>query len=195
MNEKEEEMRMKEEEMRMKEEEMHMKEEEMHMKEDELFDVENSVFFDESWSDRTNLKSISIRGVDADIYDQFVTKIKPLEVNIGQAISKLMKDVVDTYENEFPEISASSLKIIALGELSINGHENLTINKQDLLEGGRQVSFRNCDNLKFAKDIDKVTFLKHVKRIRNCDGVSVPSGLPKLLLLSIASHCTNLNFE
>ena len=121
-----------------------------------------------------------------------VINVKPLEMNIGKAISKLMKDVVDTYEDEFPEISASSLKLIALGELSISGHDNLTITKQDLLDGGRQVTFTRCNNLRFAKDIDKITFLKYVKRMLSCDGVFVPKLLPKLLLLSLTSHCKNV---
>ncbi len=139
-------------------------------------------------------KSISIRGVNAEIYDQFVNQIKKIDLNVGDAITKLMKDVINTFDEEFPELSANSLKMMSLERLNIVHHDGITITKQDLVESGRKVSFINCRDLTFAKDIDKPTFLQYVEHITNCDGITMPKILPKLISYSKLQRCRNIKF-
>ncbi len=144
------------------------------------------------FSNEENLKSISIRGVNADVYEQFVNKTKKLNMNIGNAISKLMQDVVSSFDEEFPQISAGSLRSANKMPLSIVGHVDLSISKQDLEEPGEKIAFVNITNLSFTPDIDKKTFQKYISKIVSCRGVRIPNILPKLVLLSKLVECKNI---
>lgn len=140
-----------------------------------------------------NLKSISIRGVNADVYEQFVNKTKKLDMNVGNAITKLMQDVVSSFDEEFPQISARSLRTTHKMPISILGHVDLTISKQDLEEPGEKISFVNITNLYFTPDVDKDTFQKCIHKIIGCRGVRVPNIFPKLVLLSKLVECKNVD--
>lgn len=145
-----------------------------------------------NFPEKENLKSISIRGVNAGVYEQFVTKTKVLNMNIGDAISKLMKDVVNSFEDGFPHISAKSLGSITKIPLSIIGHEDLTITKQDLVDAKNQISLINITRLSFAPDVDKETFQQYISKIIGCTNIKVPNVLPKLVLLSKLQACKNI---
>jgi len=199
----EEEMRIHEEEMRIHEEGLRIDEEERRTKFGENIepfpsDLSSSSFFFEHGevdeSNHAHLKSISIRGVNAEIYDQFVNKMKTIDLNIGDAITKLMKDVISSFDKEFPELSAKSLKLLSLGTLSISHHNNLTISKKDLLDTERAINFIHCSELRFEPDVDQLTFLQFVKNIMHCNRVQIPKILPKLLLLSRIRFCENVEF-
>jgi hypothetical protein len=191
----EERMRAEEERLRAEEEKMHAEEQIMRISE-EVGDFGGEFDDDPFFSENKigPVKSISIRGVNAEIYDQFANKIKTLDITIGDAISKLMKDVNASFDKEFPEISAKSLKLLTLGKLSISHHRDLVIAKKDLLETERAINFTHCTNLRFEPDIDKATFLEHVKGIMHCKGVQIPKVLPKLLLLSRIRFCNEVEF-
>lgn len=139
-------------------------------------------------------KMISIRGVNAELYAEFVDKIKSLDLNVGDAFSKLMLDVIKTWDNTFPEFSEHSLRLKSLKPLRIQNHDDLTISRMDLIESGRRVIFRNCQNLHFEPDIDKITFQTYIVGIQYCNHVKIPKILPKLLLLSLTRGCENLEF-
>ena len=140
------------------------------------------------------LKSISIRGVDADTYDQFSNKIKMMDISMGDAVSKLMQEVVDTYDDKFPDFSAKSLRLSSLAQLKISHQSNLKISNEDLLETGRAFKISHCENLEFAMDVTKETFLGHVLKISHCETVRFPKGLPRLLILSKVAFCENVEF-
>ena len=76
--------------------------------------------------------------------------------------------------------------------VSIVGHVDLTISKQDLEEPGEKISFVNITNLSFTHDVDKDTFQKCILKIVGCRGVRVPNILPKLVLLSKLVECKNV---
>ncbi|WP_371804901.1 hypothetical protein [Candidatus Lokiarchaeum ossiferum] len=149
-------------------------------------------FATDDFFNEENLKSISIRGVKADVYEQFVNKTKKLDMNIGKAITKLMQDVVSTFEEEFPQISAESLRSANKVPLSIVGHMDLSISKEDLEEPGEQISFIGIQNLSFSPNVDKDTYLKCINKIVGCRGIRIPNILPKLVLLSKIVDCKNI---
>lgn len=139
-------------------------------------------------------KTISIRGVNSDIYEQFSNKIKMMEMNLGEALSKLMEDVINTFDDEFPDLSASALKLSALGKLSISHHRDIRVTKEDLVGAERAVAFEHCRNLEFAPDVDKDTFLSYVKSISHSRGVRIPNMASKLVLLSRIQFCEDVEF-
>ncbi|UYP44306.1 hypothetical protein NEF87_000591 [Candidatus Lokiarchaeum ossiferum] len=151
-------------------------------------------FATDDFFNEENLKSISIRGVNADVYEQFVNKTKKLDMNVGIAITKLMQDVVYSFDEDFPEISAGTLRSVNKMPLSIVGHVDLTISKEDLEEPENQISFVGIQNLTFTPNVDKETFQKCINKIVGCHGVRIPNILPKLVLLSTLVDCKNIEF-
>ncbi|UYP44365.1 hypothetical protein NEF87_000650 [Candidatus Lokiarchaeum ossiferum] len=140
------------------------------------------------------LKSISIRGVDAEIYNQFSNKIKMMDISMGDAVSKLMQEVVDTYDDKFPDFSAKSLRLSSLAQLKISHQNKLMIANEDLEETGRAFKISHCENVEFASDVSKETFLAHVLKITHCETVRFPKTLPRLLILSKVAFCENVEF-
>ncbi len=135
------------------------------------------------------LKTITVRGVDSNIYDQFSKTIQSAEMNIGSAINQMMSDVMKDFDEVFPELSAENLRSqVKKPIIDITGHRDLTINKDDLISAGKRVEFSHIENLKFEADITKEIFLEYVLSVSHCEMVEVPSVLPKLIVLSRINH-------
>lgn len=135
------------------------------------------------------LKTITIRGVDSDIYDKFSQTIQSAEMNIGTAINKMMQDIMTDFDEVFPDLSAQSLKsVVKKPTISINGHGDLSISKSDLVDADKRVAFSHIETLRFEADITKEIFLEYVHNVSHCDTVEVPSVLPKLIVLSRIHH-------
>ena len=160
--------------------------------ENDNFNDELDNFMREDFPKQEILKSISIRGVNADVYEKFVSKTKVLNMNVGSAISKLMKEVINSVEDGFPHISAKSLRPLNRKPLSIIGHEELTITKQDLVEAKNQINLINIKKLSFAPDVDRETFQHYVFKIISCQNIRIPNMLPKLVLLAKLQTCKNI---
>ena len=141
--------------------------------------------------DRT-MKNITIRGIDAEVYEDFTKNIKSIDMNIGEAISRMMKDVLSDFDETFPALSAKTVR--RMKKLSINHHRDLRITKEDLEEAGAKISFNHIKNLEFAPDITKEIFESYVSGIHHCDHIRMPKVLPKLILFSKVHYCRDLEF-
>lgn len=138
-------------------------------------------------------KSVTIRGVNSEIYEQFAKKMKISEMNIGDALSKMMTDVMADFDEVFPDLSSESLRDqIPLKRISINHHDELSISRKDLEDSNARISFNNIDLLTFEKDVSRDDFIKFVRSINHCDEVKLPSVLPKLIALSLMNSCENV---
>jgi len=141
------------------------------------------------------LKNISIRGVNADVYEAFSNKIKTLELNIGEAITKIMEGVINDFDETFPQVSAANLKAIAaMNKGSIQHQRQLDISRTDLVETEMRFYFQHIDTLTFGPDIDQDTFEKYVLQIQHCHLVRLPSTMSKLRALATIQHCDDVEF-
>ena len=127
-------------------------------------------------------KNITIRGINTDVYSEFSKKIKSLDMNIGEALSKMMTDVNEDFSETFPQISSKSLK--GKLKLAINHYSELSVNKNDLEEAGGLVYFEHIKHLTFEADVTKEVFLEHVGAVSHCRIVKIPAIFPKLLAYS-----------
>lgn len=138
-------------------------------------------------------KSVTIRGINTEIYEQFAKKMKISDMNIGDAMSKMMTDVMADFDEIFPDLSSESLRNqIPLKRISISHHDELSISRKDLEDANATISFNNIDELTFEKDVTKEDFLKFVRSINNCEEVRLPSVLPKLIALSLMNSCESV---
>ncbi|MHA2249753.1 MAG: hypothetical protein ACXAD7_05295 [Candidatus Kariarchaeaceae archaeon] len=141
--------------------------------------------------DRT-MKNITIRGIDAEVYDDFSKKIKSIDMNIGNAISRMMKDILSDFDETFPAISAKTVR--RMKKLDINHHGDLHISKEDLEEADAKINFNHIRNLEFAPDITKEIFETYVGGIYHCTHIRMPKVLPRLVLFSKVHFCKDLEF-
>ncbi|MHA1449478.1 MAG: hypothetical protein ACTSP4_08675 [Candidatus Hodarchaeales archaeon] len=133
-------------------------------------------------------KNVTIRGIDRVVYREFSKAMKILGLNIGEAITKMMKDVL--HDNK---VSAKSFQdMVELPHSRIEHHSELTVNASDLVEANRRFSFNNIETLILGPDITADILKRHVRSINNCSMVRYPSTLPKLLLYSKVRLCDSL---
>ncbi len=145
---------------------------------------------DKEISDLKKMKNVTIRGIDSEIYDEFSSSIKSLKMNIGEAITQMMQDVMEDFGETFPNLTAKgSLGKMRKDRISINALDTLRVSKKDLEEAGAEIRFSHVTKLIFEPDVDLTTFNKYVRGISHCDYVKIPAFLPKLVLLSKTQYC------
>ncbi|MHA2225869.1 MAG: hypothetical protein ACXAC8_11730 [Candidatus Hodarchaeales archaeon] len=151
------------------------------------------------WDNENNtgpkLKNITIRGINSNIYEDFSQSMKMLNMTIGDAVSKMMRDVMIDLDETFTDFDlrsplSSTKKLFGrIEKVSINHHDKLEISAKDLLEADASISFSHIDKLIIRPDVTRELFNKHIRSISHCDTVRLPSILPKLLLLSRINFC------
>ncbi len=135
--------------------------------------------------------TVTVRGVDRQLYEELVRLARETGRNIGDLINVAMrlllanvKAGLEFFGKKLEEVSQNIPEPAAT--VTIEGVEELEISKRDLLEAGRPVVFKGLKRLVFSNDVDPETFERSVHSIVAVDEVVVPSSLPKLL---VASRC------
>ena len=142
-------------------------------------------------------KSITIRGVDLELYENFTTKLKEYNMNVGEAFSQMMDDVLKNFDEIFNESTAHDYveQQRRLPRLTIESHQELAISAKDLIDTKSKVSFREITSLKFDESVTKEIFLKHVRDIRRCGLVQFGKEFPRLIALAYCEDCDNVEFS
>jgi len=157
---------------------------------DEKTPPEKTTSYDE---ERPTLKTVTIRGVDGRIYDEFSQVIQMSGLTIGEAITKMMRDVSKDFDEVFPQLSAKNLKyIITKDRIQVQHYDTLSISLKDLEEADKSISFMHINQLTFEEDITLDAFETYIKNIQHCKQVRIPAILPKLLIYSKISYCGNI---
>ncbi|MFX1508529.1 MAG: hypothetical protein ACFFDC_20805 [Promethearchaeota archaeon] len=166
--------------------------------EDQEFDDEKDLKTeDEEWEEgKSKLKNVTIRGIDSDIYDQFSHKIRNLRMNLGDAISKMMKDIIVDLDESLEDLPALRVRTtfnnFALERLSINHYDRLKIGRSDLEEANAKVSFAHIDKLTFLPDVTREVFTRYIASVSHCGTVRMPSIFPKLIMYSKLQFCDRI---
>lgn len=152
---------------------------------------------DESWREgNSKLKNVTIRGINSEVYDQFSHKIRNLRMNLGEAITKMMNDIIidlDDSLNDLPALRArTTFDNFHLERLSINHYDRLKISRADLEEANAQVVFSHINKLTFLPDVTREIFTRYVKRVTHCGIVRMPSIFPKLIMYSKLQFCDRI---
>ena len=138
---------------------------------------------------RSKLKNVTIRGINSSVYDDFSRKMRDLELNLGDAVNKMMEDVLTDFNDAFPDLTArATFGKFHMQKASISHYDKLTITKKDLEEANTRFSFTHIDYLTIATDVTRDVFEKYIRSISHCRRVRIPSILPKLLIYSKMFH-------
>lgn len=134
------------------------------------------------------MKTVTIRGIHAPTYTTFSKVVKLQNMNVGEAITKLMNDVMVDFEEVLPELQADSRSKAPQNKLTIDRHEVLEITEQDLTTAKARITFSRIQFLDFQPDITAKSFKRFIRVISRCGKVRVPSSIPKLQVLSKISR-------
>lgn len=149
---------------------------------------------DSSAPSKRTLKNVTIRGIDASVYQAFSQKVQSFDMTIGDAITQLMTDVVKDFDDIFPTLFHQDYRNFKLGKARISHHRELTIGKSDLVDASAYFGFEHIDHLTLDPSVDLTTLLRYIRYINHCSTVYVPSHLPKLLVYSKVNFCDNIEF-
>ncbi|MHA1205100.1 MAG: hypothetical protein ACTSRR_10910 [Candidatus Heimdallarchaeaceae archaeon] len=134
------------------------------------------------------LKDVTIRNVDSELYDQFSTYAKKEGLTTGQLFNILFAGFID--QNISPFRSARKrfhpIKRHERPEV-ISDIEELTITRKDLevLKGKKTFFFIRINNLVFSEDVDGKLLSETIHAIRKCKNVKFKGDVPKLVELGL----------
>ncbi|MFW9915470.1 MAG: hypothetical protein ACFFGZ_07640 [Candidatus Thorarchaeota archaeon] len=139
------------------------------------------------------VKNVTIRGIEAEIYNEFSQQMKIFGMTMGDAITKMMSDVLKDFDETFPDLSAKSLRTRArLPKAVISHHDELTVGAKDLIDANARVTFSHMGLLEIGPDVTRELFLRHIARITHSDTVRIPAVLPKLVVYSRVQFCDTI---
>ncbi|NPE06646.1 MAG: hypothetical protein GNW80_00050 [Asgard group archaeon] len=129
------------------------------------------------------MKDITLRGVNKELYEEFTVHAKKHGLSAGDAFDGIImidkqpwRKFIDRHRpprhGKAPEI--------------IRDLEKLVVSKKDLISAGEKTMFlfSKINDLTFEKDVDAATLVKHVRLIRKCK-TSFLGDIPKIIQLGI----------
>ncbi|MHA1450277.1 MAG: hypothetical protein ACTSP4_12740 [Candidatus Hodarchaeales archaeon] len=133
-------------------------------------------------------KTITVRGIDKNLYERFAGLTRSWGRNTGHVFSRL----ISHYNAEAPPIPPFFKHLYQKEQFkleTITNVEKLTVSRDDLQAAGKKIKyfFRSIQDLVFTDDCDNKIILDHVFRIWNC-GVKMPESVSKLLFHSLVRH-------
>lgn len=127
-------------------------------------------------------KTISIKGVSADLYKRIQKISNDTGKTIGQVTDEAYKSFMGTVENA-KRLSDGFVKGMKEGSSQyIENIKELEITGDDLQEIGRKIIFKNIDTLTF-KNIDNDMFDRYVNAIIMVKTVNIPKSVSKARVL------------
>ena len=106
-------------------------------------------------------------------------------MNIGDAITRMMQDVIKDFDGTFPDIRSGILKgKEQLRKIEIIHNEELQISNNDLVQANARINFVRIGTLDIRPDVTQESFNKYIREIIRCNNIRVPNILPKLVILS-----------
>lgn len=143
--------------------------------------------------ERPTLKSVTIRGVNGGIYDEFSQVVQMAGLTMGEAVTKMMGDVMRDFDETFPDLSAESFRMmVKKDKIAVQHHERLSVSRKDLEDADRSIVFQHIRTLTFDADVTEEVFNTYVRRIQHCDTVRMPSVLPKLQIYAKIAFTDNI---
>ncbi len=137
------------------------------------------------------LKDITIRKVSADIYDAFLAKSKEEGKTTGEFFSEYIAATIPSFDM-FQTISML-VRETKIFPLIISKEKELIIEDKDLTDvAPKKVIFYDIENLIFDKNLKEESFEKYVGKIINCNKVTIPQNVPRLLTLARINNVKEL---
>jgi hypothetical protein len=129
------------------------------------------------------LTPITIRKVNSDIYDEFLSACQLNNKKAGEVVNELLRELLPEVElniiiiHDFHENPLNFLTITSIDKLKVSAENLEEIHERKLL-------FHRIDNLIFDQNISGDLFIEKVAGIYNCKKTELPESVPKLIKIS-----------
>ena len=142
-----------------------------------------------------NRKTITIRGVDSDLYNRVVNLSRQSGKTVGEIMNQAMSTFLGLVGKAGEKIDEAVFKARETGKAFIEGFneakkdvviisdiEELEANKNEITSLGKPVLFRNIKKL-VLEDIDEPTLDRYIDSIVSVDELVIPRSLNKFKVL------------
>ena len=142
-----------------------------------------------------NRKTITIRGVDSDLYSRIVNLSRQSGKTVGEIMNQAMSTFLGLAGKAGEKIDDAAFKAKETGKAFIEGFnearkivviisdiEELEANKNEITSLGKPVLFRNIKKL-VLEDIDEPTLDRYIDSIVSVDELVIPRSLNKFKVL------------
>ncbi|AHC50740.1 hypothetical protein SUSAZ_01195 [Sulfolobus acidocaldarius SUSAZ] len=146
-------------------------------------------------SEEEKKKSITIRGIDQDLYEKMVNFARDSGRTVGEVMNQAMSSFLGVASETANVIDQTLQRAKETGRSFVEGFnearkgvsviadlDDLTLSKEEIINHGKQLSFRNIKRLTFP-DIDEQTFENYIVSIVSVDELDIPKSLNKLKVL------------
>jgi hypothetical protein len=146
-------------------------------------------------NNNNNRKTITIRGVDSDLYNRIVNLSRQSGKTVGEIMNQAMSTFLGLAGKAGEKIDEAVFKARETGKAFIEGFneakkdvviisdiEELEANKNEITSLGKPVLFRNIKKL-VLEDIDEPTLDRYVDSIVSVDELVIPRSLNKFKVL------------
>jgi len=142
-------------------------------------------------SEEEREKTVTIRGVDKELYNRALALAKELGKSAGEMVNEALKLLLSTATTAATAISKAAELVEGVKEAAIpvhvvSGVEELTVRRADLESLEKPVVFKGIKRLVFEDDVDYEVFDSKVRHLIMCGEVQVPKSYPKL---KVAEKC------
>jgi hypothetical protein len=146
-------------------------------------------------NNNNNRKTITIRGVDSDLYNRIVNLSRQSGKTVGEIMNQAMSTFLGLAGKAGEKIDEAVSKARETGKAFIEGFneakkdvviisdiEELEANKNEITSLGKPVLFRNIKKL-VLEDIDEPTLDRYIDSIVSVDELVIPRSLNKFKVL------------
>lgn len=140
-------------------------------------------------------KTVTVRGVDEELYKKAVVTAKQTGKTVGEVINQALKNFFTVTESATRTVTTAVSHVTETGKAFIEGFkeagkdvvevadiEELTIDKEELIGIGKPVSFRNVKRL-VLRNVTQEDVDKYIYSIVGVDEIVIPPTVNKLKLL------------
>lgn len=134
-------------------------------------------------TDREESKSISVKGVNSDLYRKVIEKA----IETGKTIGEITNDAYKTLLSTMEFALQKSSNVLKRDFEVVSNFSELTISDADLKELGKPVAFSNVDKLDLSA-VSNENFDKYIKSLLHIKKLIISSELRKSLILTRAKY-------
>ena len=134
-------------------------------------------------TDGKESKSISVKGVNSDLYRKVIEKA----IETGKTIGEITNDAYKTLLSTMEFALQKSSNVLKRDFEVVSNFSELTISDADLKELGKPVAFSNVDKLDLSA-VSNENFDKYIKSLLHIKKLIISSELRKSLILTRAKY-------
>lgn len=140
------------------------------------------------------MKDITLRGVNKELYDQFTAFTKKVGVSTGIVFSNILIGYIHQPWRIHGSCRNRRPPKHGITPETISDLDKLSVSKIDLSAAGESTMylFSHIKELIFEKNVDAITLVKHVKMIHHCN-TKFLGDIPKLIELGITRKVREYN--